>query len=68
MSSTESRRRLAIHLVTTEDIQSQAQLRRLLADAGHDVTQATISRDLEAIGAMKVRVGEFSNYSVQDPV
>ncbi len=67
MTSTEVRRRLAARLVTTEAIESQAQLRRLLADAGHDVTQATISRDLEAIGAMKVRDGDVSRYRVQDP-
>ena len=67
MSSTEARRRLVTRLVTTESIESQAQLRRLLDHAGHSVTQATISRDLEAIGAMKVREGEFSRYRIQDP-
>lgn len=67
MSSTEARRRLVTRLVTTESIESQAQLRRLLDHAGHAVTQATISRDLEAIGAMKVREGEFSRYRIQDP-
>ncbi|MEA3510393.1 MAG: arginine repressor, partial [Actinomycetota bacterium] len=67
MSSAEARRRLVTRLVTTEAIESQAQLRRLLAHAGHDVTQATISRDLEAIGAMKVRDGNMSHYRVQDP-
>ena len=54
-------------LVTTETIQSQAQLRRLLTHTGHDVTQATISRDLEAIGATKVRDGGVSRYRKQDP-
>lgn len=67
MSSTEARRRLVNRLVTTEAIESQAQLRRLLAHAGHDVTQATISRDLEAIGAIKVRDGAGSRYRIQDP-
>ena len=54
-------------LVTTEVIESQAQLRRLLVNAGHDVTQATISRDLEAIGAVKVREDHFARYRIQDP-
>jgi transcriptional regulator of arginine metabolism len=54
-------------LVTTEAIESQAQLRRLLLHAGHDVTQATISRDLEAIGAVKVREDESARYRIQDP-
>lgn len=67
MNSTESRRRLVARLVTTEAIESQAQLRRLLLQAGHDVTQATISRDLEAIGAVKVREDESARYRIQDP-
>ena len=54
-------------LVTTEAIESQGQLRRLLVHAGHDVTQATISRDLEAIGAVKVREDQFARYRIQDP-
>ena len=67
MTSTESRRRLVKQLVTTETIESQAQLRRLLAHAGHAVTQATISRDLEAIGATKARDGEGLRYRIRDP-
>ncbi|HZJ47967.1 MAG TPA: arginine repressor [Acidimicrobiia bacterium] len=67
MSTTEARRRLVNRLVTAEVIESQAQLRRLLKHAGHDVTQATISRDLDAIGAVKVRDGESLQYRIQDP-
>ena len=68
MSGTEARRRLVTRLVATETIESQAQLRRLLADSGHDVTQTTISRDLEAIGATKMTNGEGARYLVQDPL
>ena len=68
MSSTDARRRLVKRLVTTEAIESQAQLRRLLLHAGHDVTQATISRDLETIGAVKIREDEVARYRIQDPV
>ena len=67
MSTTEARRRLVTRLVTTEAIESQAQLRRLLTDAGHEVTQATISRDLEFVGAVKVRDDDTSRYRIQDP-
>jgi transcriptional regulator of arginine metabolism len=67
MSSTDARRRLVTRLVTTKAIESQAQLRRLLLDAGHDVTQATISRDLETIGAVKVREDGVARYRIQDP-
>lgn len=67
MSSTDARRRLVTRLVTTKAIESQAQLRRLLLDAGHDVTQATISRDLETIGAVKVREDGVARYRIHDP-
>jgi transcriptional regulator of arginine metabolism len=42
---------LAEHAVT-----SQSQLVALLADSGAVATQATVSRDLEELGAIKVRV------------
>lgn len=40
-------------LLIEEVVTSQDQLRTLLADQGIDVTQATLSRDLEALGAVK---------------
>lgn len=67
MSGTDARRRLVTRLVTTDSIESQAQLRQLLSDVGHDVTQATISRDLEFVGAVKGRGGSDSRYRIQDP-
>jgi len=54
-------------LVTTETIESQTQLRRLLSHAGHDVTQATVSRDLDFVGALKARDGDVARYRIQDP-
>lgn len=39
-------------------VRSQAQLAQLLADDGIDVTQATLSRDLVQMGAVRVRSGE----------
>jgi len=67
VSTNAARRRLVNRLVTTKVIESQAQLRRLLGHAGHDVTQATVSRDLEAVGAIKVRDGDSSRYRIQNP-
>ncbi|MEN8113561.1 MAG: arginine repressor [Actinomycetota bacterium] len=67
MSRTKARRRLVTRLVTTEAIESQAQLSRLLSHAGFDVTQATISRDLDAIGARKVRGEDSVRYRIQEP-
>ncbi len=37
-----------------------------LRAAGHDVTQATVSRDLQRIGATKVRVGNTFEYRMPD--
>lgn len=55
MTATASRRMLLRRLVTEHRVHSQAELAALLDDAGHRVTQATISRDLDAIGAVKDR-------------
>lgn len=43
-------------LLETETVTSQIQLVELLADDGVVATQATVSRDLEDLGAVKVRV------------
>jgi transcriptional regulator of arginine metabolism len=43
-------------LIAQHVVESQAQLIELLAADGHSVTQATLSRDLEEIGAHKARV------------
>jgi transcriptional regulator of arginine metabolism len=42
-------------LLASTPVHSQTELGRLLVDEGVDVTQATLSRDLEEIGAVKVR-------------
>ncbi|HZU78849.1 MAG TPA: arginine repressor [Acidimicrobiales bacterium] len=43
-------------LLETHAVTSQAQLVELLAAEGFDATQTTVSRDLEELGAVKVRV------------
>ena len=44
---------------------SQHELVVLLAEEGHRVTQATVSRDLDALGAVKHRAGdEQARYSI----
>lgn len=42
-------------LIETATVRSQTELARLLASSGVTVTQATLSRDLEELGAVKVR-------------
>jgi transcriptional regulator of arginine metabolism len=49
------RHQLLRQLLTHGDLSSQAAVRAALADAGIDVHEATVSRDLDEIGAVKVR-------------
>jgi transcriptional regulator of arginine metabolism len=42
-------------LIAAREVTSQTQLAALLAEDGIDVTQATLSRDLEELGAVKMR-------------
>lgn len=53
--ATAGRRRLIRKLIAEGDIPSQARLVELLEAAGFPVTQATVSRDLDALGASKQR-------------
>lgn len=53
MSTTAARRRIIRNLILEQAIASQAELVEILGDRGHDVTQATVSRDLHVIGAVK---------------
>ena len=51
-------------LVEQTPIASQTELGRLLAEAGVQVTQATLSRDLEELGAVKVRTSAGMAYAL----
>jgi transcriptional regulator of arginine metabolism len=50
-----ARQRRIVELLTRTTVRSQPELVRLLASDGIDVTQATLSRDLEELGAVKIR-------------
>jgi transcriptional regulator of arginine metabolism len=50
-----ARHRRIVELLETRRIRSQAELARLLADDGVAVTQTTLSRDLDELGAVKIR-------------
>src|SRR4051812_14125327 len=52
-----SRHQHIVDLLARTPVRSQAQLVDLLADDGFAVTQATLSRDLDELGALKVRDG-----------
>ncbi|HZJ49045.1 MAG TPA: arginine repressor [Acidimicrobiia bacterium] len=66
--NTAARRRAIRRIIATEDVSSQQEIRNALSDEGFGVTQATISRDLKEIGAVKVRgQGNRFVYAVQSP-
>jgi transcriptional regulator of arginine metabolism len=44
-----------VSILSSSPVRSQSELAALLADEGIDVTQATLSRDLEELGAVKLR-------------
>lgn len=52
-----ARHRRIVELLETTRVRSQPELARLLADDGVAVTQTTLSRDLDELGAVKIRDG-----------
>lgn len=59
LPKTKSARRERVgELIRSQQIHSQGDLLRLVKKAGFDVTQATLSRDLDELGAIKVRDSE----------
>jgi transcriptional regulator of arginine metabolism len=66
LSKTQRQHRV-IQIIEQHAVTSQGQLVQLLSDAGVPATQATVSRDLEEIGAVKVRAaGGESVYAVPE--
>jgi transcriptional regulator of arginine metabolism len=53
-----------LSLLTEHEVKSQGELSDLLVAEGIEVTQATLSRDLVEVGAVKVRRGRSLVYSV----
>jgi transcriptional regulator of arginine metabolism len=50
-----ARQQLIIELVSTRSVRSQGELAELLAESGLSVNQATLSRDLVDLNAVKIR-------------
>jgi transcriptional regulator of arginine metabolism len=55
MTTRVARQARIVELVSSMDVRSQTELARLLAEDGIEVTQATLSRDLDELGAVKLR-------------
>lgn len=67
MTTKVQRQTLISRLVGDHQVTSQPELIDLLAAEGIEATQATVSRDLEDIGAVKVRVpGGHSMYAIPE--
>jgi transcriptional regulator of arginine metabolism len=59
-----ARQQLIADLVSTRPVRSQSELAGLLAESGVSVNQATLSRDLVELDAVKVRSGAGQVYAV----
>jgi transcriptional regulator of arginine metabolism len=65
---TNARRREIRSLLVSGAVENQGDLRLLLADKGFEVTQATISRDLDSVGAERVKDNGGFRYQIsRDP-
>jgi transcriptional regulator of arginine metabolism len=66
-TQTRTRRTEIRALIASRPVATQEELRALLADRGHDVTQATLSRDLAQLGARRVaQPGGGAYYELPD--
>jgi transcriptional regulator of arginine metabolism len=65
-TSRTARQARIVDLLRAHDVRSQGELLTLLSAVGVDVTQATLSRDLDELGAVKVRRGRTLVYAVPD--
>ncbi|MFI9101482.1 arginine repressor [Streptomyces fildesensis] len=50
-----ARHRRIVDILNRQPVRSQSQLAKMLSDDGLSVTQATLSRDLDELGAVKIR-------------
>ena len=64
----EQRHRAIVELIRNQPLASQEELAERLAGQGFAVTQATISRDLEQLGAVKVRRDGRLGYALPDQI
>lgn len=68
MNRQQARRQVIRRLLTTRNVATQEELGELLADEGHQVTQATLSRDLATLRAARVARPEGGTVYVLEEV
>ena len=67
-SDTPERRAIIIEIINSGKIRTQEELLSILSKKGIDVTQATLSRDMRALGAVKVHdSGSGLHYRIPGP-
>ena len=67
MTDSKSRRLATLtDLLRRLTLSRQDELVAALREAGHEVTQATVSRDLDQLGAIKIRRGGETRYTLPD--
>ena len=67
MSSKQQRQQLIARMIDQRAISSQQQLQEMLREHGIEATQATVSRDLEELGAVKIRLaGGETAYAIAE--
>lgn len=62
------RQRAIAAILRAEPVTSQEEVTARLAERGLSVTQATVSRDLDQLGAVKVRRGGIISYALPDQI
>lgn len=66
--SKEQRQRVIEGLIRSSAPSSQEEVAAHLSRLGYNVTQATVSRDLEQLGAVKVRIAGELSYALPDQI
>lgn len=67
-ATTAGRRKLIADIVRAGGVASQEDVSARLRALGHEVTQATVSRDLDQLGAVKVKRDGALSYALPDQV
>jgi len=57
-----------LELISSHDVGSQGELKKLLGTRGIDVTQATLSRDLRELGVVRVPGDKGARYALPETV
>ncbi|MDO4911510.1 MAG: arginine repressor [Corynebacterium sp.] len=66
-SSRAARQGLILQILDKSRVKNQQMLAELLREEGFNFTQATLSRDLDELGAVKVRTEEGESYYTVEP-